>query len=133
MRDINKVILAGRLGAEPVLRETKSGQSVTYFPLATSRRVNNGAEGDTEPKWTDVTQWHRVTTWGKLADYTAKHLKKGYSVLLEGSVRTHQFQGKDGEAKTSFEVHADTVSLLGVPNGEARGNADEDVPRAVNQ
>jgi single-strand DNA-binding protein len=64
MRDVNKVILVGRLGADPIQRQTKSGTPVTSFSLATSRWVKK--EGD--EVGVEETQWHRIVAWGKQAE-----------------------------------------------------------------
>jgi single-strand DNA-binding protein len=105
MKDMNKVILLGRLGADPVQRETKNGLAVTSFTLATSRRGKE--EGEVQ------TQWHKVVAWGKQAEACSAYLKKGHSVFIEGTMRTHKYEGKDGNARTAFEVHVDEISFLG--------------------
>ena len=116
MKDVNKVILIGRLGANPVLRETKSGFSVVHFPLATSRRVQSNEK---EGELMEETQWHRVVTWGKQGEICAQHLKKGSSVFIEGSMRSHKYEAKDGQSRMAFEVHAENVSFLGAPKMHA--------------
>jgi single-strand DNA-binding protein len=114
MRDVNKIILVGRLGGDPVQRKTRKGMAVVNFPLATSRRLKNGgAEGATETDRNEETQWHNVVAWDKTAESCAQYLKKGDSVYVEGSVRSHKYNGKDGSVRTSFEVFADAVNFLG--------------------
>lgn len=110
MRDVNKVILIGRLGADPVQRQTHGGVAVVHFPLATSRRVKQEGE---EAATTEETQWHRVVAWGRQGETCARYLKKGNSVYVEGSVRTRKFEGKEGGERFAFEIHADNVSFLG--------------------
>lgn len=110
MKDVNKVILIGRLGANPVQRETKNGVPVVHFPLATSRRISPAEEG-AEP--TEETQWHRIVAWGKQGEICARYLEKGSPVFIEGSMRSHKYEGKDGMTRMAFEVHADEVSFLG--------------------
>ena len=105
MKDVNKVILLGRLGADPVQRETKNGLAVASFDVATSRRGKE--EGEKQ------TQWHKVVVWGKQAEACATHLKKGHSVFVEGTMKTRKYDGKDGNSRTAFEVHADDVSFIG--------------------
>ncbi len=114
MKDMNRVILLGRLGSEPVQRSTKSGTSVVKFPLATSRRFSSTDESGVE-KQTDETEWHQVVVWGKQGDACAAHLVKGQSVLVEGTIRSHKYDAKDGAQKMSFEVHAENVCFLGKP------------------
>lgn len=116
MLDINKIILVGRLGADPIQRETKNGAPVVNFPLATAYRTR--VEGDgvgavegVESK--QETQWHRVVAWGRQAETCAQFLKKGAAVYVEGRLLSHKYQSKEGEERTSYEVHADQVSFLG--------------------
>ena len=113
MIDVNKVILVGRLGADPVRRTTKTGLSVTNFSIATSyRRMQKDAVmEDGEIPMVDQTQWHRVVAWGKLGEYCARTLKKGSPVYVEGTFRSHTYN-KDGIERMSFEVHSETISMI---------------------
>ncbi|MGK5082950.1 single-stranded DNA-binding protein [Bdellovibrionota bacterium FG-1] len=112
MKDVNKILLIGRLGANPVQRETKNGLAVVHFPLATSRRVaEQGSDAQAVEK--EETQWHRVVVWGKQAEACHQYLEKGQAVFVEGMVRTRKYTAKSGEARFVFEVHADHVSFLG--------------------
>lgn len=139
MSDINKVILVGRLGSDPILRQTQSGIPVANFPLATSRRVKNGKSGRSRKVDSEglggltgsevgaesaagtsseisgdskKTQWHRVVVWGIQGKACADHLRKGSLVYLEGEVRSRKYEDKDGISRMQFEVHADQVSFL---------------------
>ena len=114
MKDVNKIILLGRLGADPIQRETKSGISVVHFSVATSRilRGSGEAEGNNSPP-AEETQWHRIVAWGKLGENCAQYLRKGSRAYIEGSVRTRKYESKDGEARVAFEVHAEEISFLG--------------------
>lgn len=114
MKDVNKLILIGRLGADPVQRETKAGHTVVSFSVATSRRYRQ--ENDPEGEATgEETQWHRVAVWGKQGEACAQYLRKGHAVFVEGMVRSRKYQGKDGVSRLAFEVYADNVSFLGAP------------------
>lgn len=114
MKDINKIILIGRLGADPVLRETKTGAVVVHFPVATSRRVKSTEPSETEEvKLTEETQWHRIVAWGRQGETCAQYLKKGQKVYIEGSILSRHYEAKDGTDRMSFEVIAETVSFLG--------------------
>lgn len=122
MKDINKIILIGRLGADPILRETKTGAVVVHFPVATSRRVKSTepAENEEEVKMTEETQWHRIVAWGRQGETCAQYLKKGQKVYVEGSILSRHYEAKDGTDRMSFEVIAETVSFLG---GVGRGES----------
>ena len=112
MKDVNKVILIGRLGADPIQRETKNGRAVVRFSLATTRRVRD--EGDAEGQYSgEETQWHSIVAWGKQGENCAQYLKKGHGAYIEGSIRSHKYEGKDGMQRMSFEVHAEQVNFLG--------------------
>lgn len=148
MKDVNKVVLLGRLGADPVKRETKKGKTVTQFSLATSRRVEipeieapapetgadileteaqapdfraeySGRAEMSSPAVKEETQWHRVITWGRQAEACAQYLKTGSPVFVEGSIRTRRYSAKDGTSKLAVEIHAETVSFVGYPPSRA--------------
>ncbi|MBC7396758.1 MAG: single-stranded DNA-binding protein [Bdellovibrionales bacterium] len=104
MRDINRVMLLGRLGTDPVLRFTKNGTAVANFSLATE--VYNKAKNESE------TTWHRIVTWGKPAEKVNDELKKGMSVFLEGGMRVRKYQDDEGEVHYIHEVHVDNVKFL---------------------
>jgi single-strand DNA-binding protein len=105
MRDINKVMLMGRLGADPVLRTTQNGVPVANFSLATDHFYKERQESETT--------WHRIVAWGKTAEICQQYLQKGMPLLVEGRIRTHKYEGEDGKAKYSTEVHADQIYFLG--------------------
>ncbi len=104
MRDINRVMLLGRLGTDPVLRFTKNGTAVANFSLATE--IYNKTKNESE------TTWHRIVTWGKPAERVNEELKKGMSVFLEGGVRVRKYQDDEGELHYIHEVHVDNVKFL---------------------
>lgn len=112
MKDVNKVILVGRLGADPVLRESKNGTPYSYFPVATSRKFREAGELD-EATLKEETQWHRVVAWGKQGELCSQYLKKGHAVFVEGAGKSRGFAGKDGTQRFTFEVHVENISFLG--------------------
>ncbi|HTL12281.1 MAG TPA: single-stranded DNA-binding protein [Bdellovibrionota bacterium] len=109
---MNKAILLGRLGHDPVLRETKKGTPVAHFSVATAKWVK--VEGEEAPS--ERTQWHNITAWGTLARTCQQQLAKGSTVYVEGSFHSHTYKAKDGVMRQSSEVYADRVSFL---NGRA--------------
>jgi single-strand DNA-binding protein len=134
MKDLNKIILIGRLGADPIQRETKSGISVVQFPLATSRKTKVASDSSessdsldlsdlsdetaAKPQFSEETVWHRIIAWGRQGEVCAQRLKKGQSVFVEGSLRTSKYIGKDNISRMSFEVHADSVGFLNLSSGK---------------
>ena len=139
MKDVNKVILVGRLGADPIQRQTKTGLAVVNFSLATSRRVlqeEASLSGDPSntpsysPSYSEETQWHKIVVWGKASRGLCAIFKKGSAVYMEGSIRSRTYDSKEGGTKVSFEIYADTVSFLG--GGRASSGIDaKEVPAEI--
>lgn len=109
MKDINKVILIGRLGVDPVLKVSKSGMPYAKFTIATNRILKD------QPA---ITQWHKLVIWGKMAENCSRFLKKGQAAYVEGELRSNDYEDKDGIARTSFDVHVTEISFLGYPRLE---------------
>jgi single-strand DNA-binding protein len=105
MRSVNKVILVGHLAADPEQSEVKSGQVRVSFPIATHRDTTSDGERK------EVTDYHRVTAWGKLGEICAKYLSKGQGVYVEGTLLNRAYE-KEGERKYITEVRADEVNML---------------------
>ena len=120
---LNKVLLIGNLGKDPEVRFTGTGRAVARFPLATSE-VWNDAEGQRQER----TEWHNVVVWGKQAETCGQYLAKGRQVFVEGSIRTRQYDDKDGNRRYMTEVIAQRVQFLGGGGRGAdagRGGGDE--------
>lgn len=109
MASINKVILLGNVGADPETRYAASGDAITNIRLATSDKYKDKSIG--EPK--EVTEWHRVAFFGRLAEIVAEHVKKGSSLYVEGRIRTRKWTDQAGVEKYSTEVIADQMQMLG--------------------
>jgi single-strand DNA-binding protein len=107
MSGINKVILVGRLGADPEIRYTQSGAGVANFNLATSENWL-----DREGQRQERTEWHRVVVWGKMAETCSQYLGKGRQVYVEGRLQTRSWDDKDGNKRYTTEVVANTVQFL---------------------
>ncbi len=106
-RTLNKVILIGRLGADPDVRYTQSGLPVVRFNLATNERVPAG-----EGNWEDRTEWHRIVVFGKIAENCANYLSKGRLVYVEGRLRTNQWEDAQGVRRSTTEIVASDVGFL---------------------
>ena len=113
MRDINslnKVILVGRLGQKPEMRRLpQQDRWVASFTLATNERLFNPNTRESS----DRTEWHKIKVFGKLAEFCEKYLAQGRQILLEGKLRTRSWQDKDGNKRTTTEVEATNIVLLG--------------------
>jgi single-strand DNA-binding protein len=114
-RGVNKVILIGRLGADPEVRFTTSGTQVVQFNLATSEAVKTD-----EGKWEERPEWHRVVVFERLAENCAKFLSKGREVYIEGKLRTRQWEDNQGIKRYTTEIVARDVQFLGGTGGQAR-------------
>lgn len=105
---MNKVILIGRLTADPELRFAAStGKAVTNFRLAVDRPYSRG----------EKTDFFRVVVWGKQAESVAQYLRKGSQCAVEGSIHIDQYQDRDGNNRYSTDIAANQVQFLGSPNG----------------
>ena len=103
-----KVMIIGNLGADPEMRYTPSGRPVTQFNVAVNQSTKNQQTGE----WVEATDWFRVSVWGDRAERAAENLRKGNKVFVEGRFKTREFEGRDGKARTSLEITADSVVNL---------------------
>lgn len=137
------IIIVGRLGRDPEMRYTNTGQAVTTFSVATDRKFT--ASDDQQKR---VTTWFNVTVWGKQAENCNTFLQKGQMVLVEGSLRADEqsggprvFQRSDGTPGAKFEITAQNVRFLSAksdtqdagtvgeePEGMAAGTGGDDIP-----
>ena len=120
MGSVNKVILLGNLGKDPVIRTIPSGAKVASFSLATTEvyKDKNGQK-------VQQTEWHNVVAWRNMAETAEKYLKKGSPVYVEGRLRTRKWQDNDGKDRYSVEVNADALVLVGARQGD--GSASPEV------
>ncbi|MCP3722192.1 single-stranded DNA-binding protein [Paraburkholderia sp. CNPSo 3272] len=120
MASVNKVILVGNLGADPEVRYLPSGDAVANIRLATTDRYKDKASGE----FKEMTEWHRVSFFGRLAEIVSEYLKKGSSVYIEGRIRTRKWQAQDGTDRYSTEIVADQMQMLGGRSGGASMGSD---------
>lgn len=109
MSGVNKVIIVGRLGADPEIKSVGNGQSVARLNVATSENWTS-KDGQKQER----TEWHRIVVWGRQAENCAKHLSKGRQVYVEGRLQTRQWEDSaSGQKKYTTEIVANTVQFLG--------------------
>ncbi len=113
-RGVNKVIIVGHLGADPVVRYSAGGVAVVNMSVATTERVQAG-----EGAWEDRTEWHRVVTFGKTAENCGNYLSKGRLVYVEGKLQTRQWEDKEGVKRYTTEIVARDVVFLSGSGGDA--------------
>ncbi len=104
---INKVILVGYVGKDPVVRYFDKGVAKATFPLATSETYTN-QQGET----ITTTEWHNIVLWRALAEVVEKTVKKGTQLYIVGKIKTRSYVDKDGNNKYITEILADTLLVL---------------------
>jgi single-strand DNA-binding protein len=108
MASVNKVILVGNLGRDPEVRYLPDGGAVTNVSIATTDTWKDKS-GEKQER----TEWHRIAFFGKLAEIAGEYLKKGSQVYVEGSLRTRKWQDKEGQERSTTEIVADRMQMLG--------------------
>ena len=115
---LNRVMLLGNLGADPELRYTQGGQAVLHLRLATTESYL-----DKDKVRRERTDWHNVVVWGKRGEALARILRRGSTILVEGSLRTSSYE-KNGEKRYRTEVAATNIVLP--PRGNGGGSRPDD-------
>jgi len=115
---VNKVILVGRLGRDPETRYTGGGQAVANFSVATDETYKD-KNGERQKR----TEWHKIVVWGKQAEIAQQYLKKGSLIFIEGRIQSREWQDKEGQKRTSFEIVATNFRMLGGRSDSAAGAA----------
>ncbi|MBU2055432.1 MAG: single-stranded DNA-binding protein [Proteobacteria bacterium] len=114
---INKAILVGRLGADPEVRYTQDGMMVTNFRIATDEQWK-----DKNGEKVQKTEWHRIVTFGKLAEICGRYLVKGKLIYLEGRLQTRNWEDKEGNKRSTTEIIASNMQML-----DSKGQKGADV------
>src|SRR5213078_4314841 len=105
---LSKIQIIGNLGRDPELRYTPNGRPVTTFSVAVNQSTKNQQTGE----WVEATDWFRISVWGDRAERAAENLRKGNRVFVEGRFKTREFEGRDGQKRTSLEITADSLVNL---------------------
>lgn len=116
MASVNKAIILGRLGKDPELRRTPSGQAVVELRVATDESWT-----DQQGQKQERTEWHSIVVWGRQAENCERYLTKGREVFAEGRIQTREYTDKDGNKRYRTEVVADRVQFVG---GRGEGPAE---------
>lgn len=126
MASRNKVDLIGVLGADPETRYMPNGDAVTNISLATSEKWKDKQTGEQK----EITEWHRVVFFGKIAEIAGEYLRKGTRVAVVGKLRTRKWQDKDGQDRYTTEIVVDSFNgemlMLSKPAG---GDQQQQAPR----
>lgn len=130
MASVNKAIIVGNLGRDPETRYMPNGEAVTNIAVATTENWKDKQTGEKK----ELTEWHRITFYRKLAEIAGQYLKKGSQVYIEGRLQTRKWTDKDGNERYTTEIIADTMQMLGGRQGMGGGAgasaADEDYGQA---
>lgn len=114
----NLVVLTGRLTADPELKTTQSGVSVTSFSIAVQRRCKSGEEAQTD--------FINIVAWRQNAEFVAKYFKKGNMIGIEGSIQTRKYTDKNGNNRVVFEVVANNVQFAESKTTTAQENTNSE-------
>ena len=116
-RGLNKVMIIGHLGRDPEMRYTPSGRPVATFSVAVSRSWNSSS-GERRSE----TEWFKVVAWGNLAEICNKFLNKGQQVYIEGRLQTRRWEDKEGQQRTTVELVANEMTMLGDRREKSQSN-----------
>ena len=106
---LNNAVIMGRLVAQPELRKTESGVSVTSFAVAVDRRFNKQGE-EKQADFIDIVAWRNT------AEFVCKYFSKGQMIAIQGYIQTRLYEDKDGNKRKAVEIVADNVSFCGSKN-----------------
>lgn len=107
MASLNKCMILGRCGQDPVVKHQADGGQVTSFSLATTNTSNRNGEKK------ETTEWHNCVAFGRTAEIAGQYLKKGSQALVEGSLRTSKYKDKEGNDRQSTNIVVNQLTLLG--------------------
>jgi single-strand DNA-binding protein len=124
MASVNKVIIVGNLGRDPEIRYMPSGDAIANIAVATSYKSKDRNTGEQK----ELTEWHRISFFGRLAEIVGQYLKKGSSVYVEGRLQTRKYTDKDGIERYATDIIAENMQMLGGRQG--MGGADTGMDEA---
>jgi len=109
MASVNKVIILGNLGRDPEVRYTADKKAITTIAVATSERYTDKNSGEKK----EITEWHRIVFFNRLAEIAGEYLKKGSSVYIEGRLQTRKWTDQSGTERYTTEIVADQMQMIG--------------------
>ena len=127
MASVNKVIILGRLGRDPELRETSGGTTVCRLAVATSRRYTKDGQKQ------EATEWHDISLFGKTAEIAGQYLKKGSEVYVEGRLHTREYVDKDGVKRWKTSIVGEQMQFAGGKNNSSEAPASKPTPTQSHQ
>lgn len=128
MASVNKVIIVGNLGRDPETRYMPSGDAIANIAVATSYKTKAKDGGEAK----ELTEWHRISFFGRLAEIVGQYLVKGSSVYIEGRLQTRKYTDKDGIERYATEIIAENMQMLGgTKQGDGGNPAQRPAPAAA--
>ncbi len=121
MASVNKVILVGNLGKDPEVRYLPNGDAVANVTMATTESWKDKSSGEKR----ELTEWHRIVFYRKLAEIVGQYLKKGSAMYIEGRIRTRKWTDKEGVERYTTEIEANEMQMLGGRSGTAASSGGE--------
>lgn len=109
MAGVNRVIIIGHLGNDPEIRIMPNGEQIGNITVATSESWTDKNTGEKK----EVTEWHRIVIYRKLAEIAAQYLHKGSQVYIEGRLKTRKWQDNNGQDRYTTEIQGDNLQMLG--------------------
>jgi len=122
MASVNKVIIVGNLGRDPETRYMPNGDAVTNIAVATTESWKDKNTGEKK----ELTEWHRISFYRKLAEIAGQYLKKGSQIYIEGRLQTRKWQDKEGVERYTTEIIAESMQMLGNRQGTGGHHSDDD-------
>ena len=113
---LNQAQIIGRVGKDPEIKYTQTGDAIVNLSVATSERWKDKATGEQK----EATEWHRVVFYGRLAEIAGEYLRKGSLVYVSGQIKTRKYTDKDGIERYTTEIRGNNLILLGGRSGEGR-------------
>jgi len=131
MASVNKCTFIGNLGKDPDMKYTASGEAICNFSIACSESWKDKQTGEKK----ELTEWVRISFFGKLAEICGQYLKKGSQVYVEGSMRTRKWTDKDGQERYTTEIRGDEMKMLGgkQDGGQRQQSSDDYAPAPQRQ
>ena len=128
MAGVNKVIILGRLGADPDLRSSPSGVTSCNLSIATSQNWTDKASGEKKEK----TEWHRVVFFGRSAEIIDQYVKKGQELYIEGSLSTSKYE-KDGIERYTTNIISSSFNFISGSGSSSNSSSSQQFDNDMNQ
>lgn len=122
-RGVNRVTILGNLGNDPEVKYTASGSAIANLTVATSEEWKDKATGEKK----EITEWHRVVLFGKLAEVAGEYLRKGSQVYIEGQLRTRKWTDQSGQEKYTTEIVVGMNGVMQMIGGKQEGKPQQQV------